>query len=170
MTPPILSRRKWKLHAHDQHIVIVNGRQERLAHPLMKAFLWALYLPDYPNITVEIHISDKYKPDVVAFPGAMGQREGKPVFWGEAGQVGLEKIRSLARRYPTTHLAIAKWETRLDPLVQIVTDAIDGLDRSAPFDLLNFSEDSAERFIDDDGHIRLTHADVEWLRLGDTPV
>jgi hypothetical protein len=170
MTPPILSRRKWKLYAHDQHIVIVNGRQERLAHPLMKAFLWALYLPDYPNITVEIRIGDKYKPDVVAFPGALGQREGKPVFWGEAGQVGMAKIRSLARRYPTTHLAIAKWETRLAPLAEIVADALDGVDRSAPFDLLNFPADSAERFIDEHGNISLTQADVEWLRLGNTAV
>jgi hypothetical protein len=165
MISPIISRRKWKLYAHDRHIVIVKGSQERLSHPLMKAFLWALYLPEYPNITVEIRVGDKYKPDVVAFDGAPGSREGRPVFWGEAGQVGVEKIRSLLRRYRETHFAIAKWDMRLNPLEQIVTGACDGLERLAPVDLLGFPPDSAERFIDEQGTIQITFADLNWIRL-----
>lgn len=43
MPSPILSRRKWKLYAHDQHIVVVKGTSEKFTHPLMKALLWALY-------------------------------------------------------------------------------------------------------------------------------
>ena len=67
MPSQVLSRRKWKLHANDQHIIVVKGTREKFTHPLMKALLWALYMPDYPNISIEIRIGDKYKPDVVAF-------------------------------------------------------------------------------------------------------
>jgi hypothetical protein len=113
MPSPILSRRKWKLYAHNQHIVVVNGTREKFTHPLMKSLLWALYMPDYPNISIEIRIGDKYKPDVVAFEDDAGLRGSPPIFWGEAGQVGTDKIKSIARRYPDTHFAIAKWNTNL---------------------------------------------------------
>jgi len=73
----------------------------------MKALLWALYLPHYPELTVEISIGDRYKPDVVALDA-----QGSPVFWGEAGQVGLTKIRSLLRRHRRTHFAIGQMGVR----------------------------------------------------------
>ena len=130
----------------------------------MKALLWALYLPAYPNMSVEINIGDKYKPDVVAFAPAAQLREGTPVFWGEAGQVSRGKIESLVRRYPDTHFAIAKWHTRLEPHIAIVEKALSRTHRSAPFDLISFAEDSA-RFVDDKGNIHITHDDIHWVRL-----
>ena len=43
--------------------------------------------------------------------------------------------------------------------------ALDPIERTAPFDLLRFPPDSAARFVDDRGQIRLTHDDLEWVRL-----
>jgi hypothetical protein len=154
-------RRKWTWRAHGRQVVFVKKANERSEHVLMKAFLWALYLRTYPDLVVEIPIGDRYRPDVVAL-----DPHGRPRFWAEAGHVSVDKIRSLARRYRDTHFAIAKWNTRLEPYVVIVNDALEGLRRSAPFDLLNFPVDSAERFLDAGGHIHLTHADLEWKRLG----
>lgn len=165
MISPVLSRRKWKLYAHGQHIVVARGSQERFSHPLMKAFLWALYMPQYPNITIEVRVGDRYKPDVVAFAGSLEQRAGPPVFWGECGQVGVEKIRALVRRYRETHFAIAKWDMGLRPFERIARAALDGLGRSAPVDLLSFPPDSAERFVNARGEIRFSHEDIAWLRL-----
>jgi hypothetical protein len=128
---------------------------------LMKALLWALYLPQYPDLLVEVRVGDRYKPDVVS----MDER-GRPRFWGEAGHVGVGKIRSLARRYRETHLVVAKWDTRLQPFEAIVTAPLRDLRRSAPFDLLNFPADRADRFIDERGHIQVTHDDLQWTRIG----
>ena len=119
----------------------------------MKAFLWALYLPAYAPLMVEFSIGDKYKPDAVGLDAA-----GRPRFWGEAGKVGATKIASLARRFRHTHFA--KWGLDLAPPLALVHKALDGLDRSAPFDLLSFPPDSADRFIDAHGHIALTHDDI----------
>ncbi len=130
-------------HAHDRKMILVKGLNESSEHVLMKAFLWALYLPDYPTLTVEIRIGDRYKPDVVALDEA-----GKPLFWGEAGQVSMEKVRALAKRYRSTHFAIAKWHTRLDPVEALVSEALQGIKRTAPFELMSFPADSAERFLD----------------------
>lgn len=153
--------RKRMYHAHDRKIILAKGLNESGEHVLMKAFLWALYLPDYPALTVEIRIGDRYKPDVVA----LGE-DSKPLFWAEAGQVSMEKVRSLAKRYRSTHFAIAKWHTRLDPLEELVTAALEGIKREAPFDLINFPVNSAERFLDEDGYLQINKTDLEIRQLG----
>ncbi len=159
MTDDLLLRRKWTLRAHGRQVVFVKKPVESSTHVLMKALLWALYLPVYPNLTVEIGVGDRYKPDVVALDA-----QGEPVFWGEAGDVTVAKIRSLARRHRHTHFALAKWDMRLAPYVAIVDDALTGLARTAPFDLLCFPADSADRFVNDDGVVRVRHEDLVWLR------
>jgi hypothetical protein len=160
MTDDLHLRRKWTLRAHGRQVVFVKKPVESTEHVLMKAFLWALYLPQYPDLIVEIKIGDRYKPDVVALDGA-----GEPVFWAEAGEVSTAKIRSLARRYRRTHFALGKWSSPLAPLAAIVTEATRGLERRAPFDLIRFPPDAAERFIDDAGVIHLQHEDLTWLRI-----
>ena len=157
----LLLRRKLTLRAHGEQVVFVKKSRESLEHVLMKAFLWALYLPAYAPLTVEVSIGDKYKPDVVGLDAA-----GRPRFWGEAGKVSATKVASLARRFRDTHFAIAKWGGDLALHRTLLYKALDGLDRSAPFDLLSFPPDSADRFIDTEGHIILTHDDITWVRLG----
>lgn len=164
MKPEFLQYRRWKLTAHDQQMVFIHGRSERTTHVLMKAFLWALYVPQYSNMAIEVRVGDRYKPDVVAVDAA-----GSIVFWGESGKVSPNKIHALAKRYRHTHIVVAKWAMRLDPMTKILESALDGVKRQAPFDLLSFPPDSAERFLDDDGNIRLRHDDLEaWLRFGPT--
>ncbi|HEX3050128.1 MAG TPA: hypothetical protein VHP83_05690 [Aggregatilineaceae bacterium] len=153
---------KWMLRAYDKKVVFVKGFSERPEHVIMKALLWALYLPVYPNLTVEVGVGDRYKPDVVALDD-----EGKPVLWAEAGQVSMEKIRSLVRRYRSTHFVIAKWATRLDPLIALVGDALDSSTRCAPFDLIYFGSDSAQRFIDAEGNVRVRLEDLDWVRFNE---
>lgn len=162
MTSELLLRRKWTLRAHGQQVVFVKKPIEHGYHVLMKAFLWALYLPQYPNLKVEISVGDRYKPDVVALPT---DPHSDPLFWGEAGQVSPEKIASLGRRYQQTHFALAKWGANLYTVEQLVTEALAGIDRCVPFDILSFPTDSADRFIDNRGNITLTHADLTWKRL-----
>ena len=159
-TSDSLLRRKWTFKAHGKQVVFVKHPIESSSQVLMKALLWALYLPEYPDMSVEVKIGDRYKPDVVAQDSS-----GQSVFWGEAGKVGVEKIRSIARRYRHTHFAIAMWQMNLAPFVPIIQKAVDGTNRLAAFDLLCFPSDSAERFIDARGQIQLSLADVEWKRF-----
>jgi hypothetical protein len=152
--------RKWTVHAHGKQIVLIKRPFEGQTHVLMKGLLWALYLPYYPALTVETRINDRFKPDLVAL-----NEIGRPNFWGEAGTITVEKIRSLIRRYRSTHFAIAKWKSHLDPFVKIVTAALNGMVRERPIDLIRFQEDSGERFIDEAGRIEISHRQLEWIRL-----
>lgn len=170
MTKKFTLSRKLKLTAHGQSVVFTLGKIERPEHVLMKAFIWALYLPQYPNLTVEVFVGDRYKPDVVSYDPerALKDANGGFVFWGESGRVGKDKIYSLARRYPDTHLVIAKWEKNMTPLVQMVQDAVNQRPRTAPFDLLRFADGDAERFIDHNGHINITHDMLNWWQRIET--
>lgn len=161
MGTDLLLRRKITLKAHGKQAVFIKRSVESGEHVLMKAFLWALYLPEYPDLMVEVPIGDRYKPDVVSL-----DPQGRPRFWGESGKVSRSKVESLARRYRDTHFALAKWATRLDPHLEMVRSALHGLGRTAPFDLLSFPPDSADRFISSDGSVYLSHDDVEWTRIG----
>ena len=154
-------RRKYTFRAHGRKQIVAKRRHERPEHVFMKAFLWALYLPDYPDAVIEVKVGDRYKPDVVEL-----DRWGGPVFWGEAGRVGREKIESLVRRYRDTHFALAKWDADLEPFEGIVRDAVAGLDRDAPFDLLRFPPDALDRFVDDRGTIEIGFDRLEWVRVG----
>jgi len=164
MKSDILQRRHWKLTAHGQTQHFVVGRHERTVHTLMKALLWGLYLPDYPDLKVEIRIDDRYKPDVIS----MDTRQGKPRFWGESGRVGADKITALTKRYRYTHFALAKWEKHMGNIVRTVDECLTGIKRDAPFDVIIFREDDIERFLSDDGELTLSLDQVQHHRFEPT--
>jgi len=95
--------RKWTFRAHGEQVVLVKKAFESAAHVWMKALLWALFLPDYPELSVEIDICGRYKPDLVQL-----DNRGEPVFWAEAGRVGRRKMSALVQRFRSTHLVFAK--------------------------------------------------------------
>ena len=170
MASDLALRRKLTLRAPSgEKLVLVKKPIESLEHVLMKAFLWALYLPRYPDLAVEVGIGDAYKPDLVQLappPGGLAYGDPEPVFWGEAGKVWADKWRSLLRRFPDTHFALAKWAERLDPHAEVVEKALGGRPRRAPFDLLAIPSD-ARQFVADDGTVTISFDDVERVRLAD---
>jgi hypothetical protein len=156
----LLLRRKWTLRAHGKQVVFIKRENESREHVIMKALLWALYLPDYPDLLVETAIGDRFKPDVVQLA-----LDGTPVFWGESGQVSVRKLDSLLRRFPTTHFALAKWTSNLTPHAEIVADAVAARRRHAPLDLIAFPPESADCFFGEDGVVTIGFRDVQRVRF-----
>jgi hypothetical protein len=161
MSSDLFLRRKLTLRTAGDQVVFVKRPMESIEHVIMKALLWALYAEEYPQRSVEIRIGDRYKPDVVSLDGT-----DNPVFWAEAGKVGEAKIRSLARRFPSTHFAMGKWDTALEPYAAIIRDACSQAKRRAPFDLIRFPSDSVARFITNDRDVAIDRSDVEIIRIG----
>ena len=159
MTKNLELKRKWTFRAHGKQMVFIKKSFESDTHVVTKAFLWALFLPDYPNLSVEIQIGDRYKPDLVQF-----DKDGEPIFWGEAGRVGLKKMQRLVNRFRSTHLVFAKWNMNLEPFLKIIQKETSLGRRAAPIDLISFPADSAERFIRRDNTIQITFNDVIQLR------
>ena len=159
MNPDLKLRRKWTLRAHGHQMVFVKKPFESDRHVLTKAFIWALYLPRYPNLSVEKPVVGRYKPDVVQFDD-----NGKPDFWGEAGQVSRRKIQALVQRQRFTHLVFGKWDLELEPLQRIVKKEMGDLRRRAAIDLISFPAESDQRFIQPDGTIQISFSDIRRVR------
>ena len=153
-------RRKLTVRAQGQSLVLIKRPIESAEHVLQKALLWALYLPQYPNLRVEVHLPQpsRYKPDLLALDAY-----DEPVFWGECGVVAQDKLRFLLSRYRHTHFVFSKWDTRLDPFADLIQKALPNNRRTAPVELIGLP-DGAERYIGENGAITITPADFERRR------
>jgi len=151
-------RRKLTFSAHGRTLVLIKHANEKLEHRLMMALLWALYLPQYPELRVDVPIGARYRPDLVLL-----DRDQHPAFWGEAGEVGAEKLRLLCERYRNTHLVFAKWAINLQPVAAQIEAALRGARRAAPVELIGFDADAA-RFVDPLGAIAIGFGDVDLRR------
>ncbi len=159
MNSDLKLRRKWTLRVYGKQMVFIKKPFESDVHVMTKAFIWALFLPDYPHLCVEIPVGGRYKPDVVQF-----DEKGEPIFWGEAGHVGRRKMRTLVRRHRSTHLVFAKWDLDLAPFSRILQKETASVHRQAPVDLISFPAASDERFIQPDGSIQMTFDDIGLMR------
>ena len=155
MNPELKLRRKWTLRAHGKQTVFVKKPFESDLHVVTKALIWALYLPAYPNLSIELAAGGRYTPDVVQFDA-----NGQPTFWGEAGQVSRRKMRALVQRHRYTHLVFAKWNSDLAPLHRMLQKDAGAVRRRAPVDLISFPADSDQRFIQPDGSIQVSFNDI----------
>lgn len=160
MGSDLVLRRKITFHAHGHKLLLIKKKQESIEHVLMKAFLWAMYIPSHPNLLVEYAIGDKYKPDLISL-----DQSGHPIFWGEAGKVSVQKIKSLARRFRDTNFVLAKWTTHLSPHEALIRDAISKINRSAPFTLIGFPENSPDLFLDERGNLHVDRQHLAWCTI-----
>jgi len=67
LTEELELRRKFTMRAHGKQKVFIKKSFESRIHVLTKAFLWALYLPVYPELSVEVPVGGRYKPDLVQY-------------------------------------------------------------------------------------------------------
>ena len=151
-------RRKLTFRAYGRTLVLVKRSNEKFEHRLMMALLWALYLPQYPALRIDVPIGVRYRPDLVQLSA-----DGRPIFWGEAGEVGLEKLRLMCARYRDTHLVFAKWAINLQPFAAMIDSALVGVPRRAQTELIGFDADAA-RFVDATGQITICFEDVTCRR------
>lgn len=150
--------RKFTVRAHGRALVLHKREQEKPEHRVMMALLWAMYLPSYPDIRIDVPVGVRYRPDLVQLDAA-----GQPVFWGECGAVGAEKLEHLCHHYRDTHLVLAKWETRLDRVAQQIERALRGVRRTQPIELIGLHSQHAHA-IAASGEIDSALEGVERLR------
>lgn len=160
MTDELNLRRKWTLRAHGRQVVLVKRPVESARHVWMKAFLWARYLPAYPDLLVEVPVGGRYKPDVMSV-----DPQGRPRFWGECGHVALAKLRTLLRKHRATHFALARWDQPMHHALELVRHALEDARRTAPVDVLVFPHDADARFISPGGDVLVSFEAVEWTRM-----
>lgn len=154
-------RRKLRFHAHGATLILIKRPIESTEHVLQKAVLWALYLPDYPNLRVEVHLPgpSRYKPDLLAL------NADRPIFWGECGVVSHEKLADLLRRYRGTHFVFSKYgrsASGFSAFANQIEHALQQIRRTAPVELLRLPDQGT--FANEHGDMLVTFDDIERRR------
>ena len=151
-------KRKWSFRIHGKKQILIKRAEEKETHVLMKIFLAKLYARSYYDIKIEVRYpaERRYKPDLLATDD-----QGNAIFWGECGEVGLGKIRTLLSRYRDTHLSFSKWNIKPGPFESIIEKSLEKLSkkRSAPVDFINFTEAQRDA-VAADGEVM-----VDWPQL-----
>ena len=152
------------LSAHGRRLQLEKRPGESAEHLVCKGLLWALLLPSHPTAECELDLGLRYTPDVVAL-GA----DGAPCWWCEAGHVKASKLGDLASTFPHARFSVAKWgRSDLRGYASQLTGQLRlPRTRTAPFELISFPDDSVERFVSDDGEVRVDFDDLEVVSLGE---
>jgi hypothetical protein len=140
-------RRKWSFRINGQKQILIKRAEEKDTHVLMKIFLAKLYNKQYDDIKIEVRYAaeKRYKPDLLAT-----DLQGEAIFWGECGEVSLEKVHTLISRYRDTHLSFAKWNINPRPFEKIIDEGLEKIKkkRQAPVDFINFTEEDRDKIAD----------------------
>lgn len=150
---------KLTIRAGGRKVVLRKHPWESSRHVLLKALVFALFVPDYPDLVVEPPRAERYRPDVAAFAA-----DGTPVFWAECGETGRDKLAWLLKHRPATNLVLARQGVALEPWQALVRDLAGGIRRSAPVELVLVPAD-AERFVRPDGAVVVGRNDVTIVGL-----
>lgn len=132
-------RRKITLTLGGKQFVLVKKPGESMEHVLGKAAAVALYRTAYPDLSIEVPVGDKYKPDVVSLDHA-----GRPRFWAESGTVSKQKLTKLFKRYPDTHFVFLRFGAVAPGFRTLVERCIPGGHRGT-VEVLGLPHDLAER-------------------------
>ena len=101
--------------------------------------------------------------DVVALSEA-----GTPYWWGECGSVTSDKLCDLHASFPSMRLTIAKWgHSDLSGYAAQLRQALPAVPEGAAprIDLVSFPDDSASRFVADDGSLSVTWETVQTQQV-----
>jgi hypothetical protein len=155
--------------------VLEKNKYESLQHVLTKALLWKLFQEDYPDIQIELDISDPdFLPDVISLPPSTATTDSdpSPLFWGESGRMSLDKALELAERYPATHIVHLRWGMALSDYVPDYAPALSKVqNRTARYTFGAIQRKEVWDFFQegDDGVItvQIEKEDAEWLELSD---
>ncbi len=124
-------------------------RGESYGHVLMKALGFAMYVPRYPNLEVELPVGLRYKPDLVSLNEPEGGRPragARFLFWGECGMVSMRKVAWLLKHGDTERLVLFKIGSGVRAYTSELRASVEARYRgSGRLTLVNFVGDIAER-------------------------
>ena len=102
---------KYTFRFKDKKVIFSKLAHETEFHPFDKALAFALYHKDYPTIRAEAKVDKRFAPDLNAF-----DLDGTTMlFWAEVGNVSINKIEKLFKKYRRAHFVFVKEQEDVEP-------------------------------------------------------
>ena len=156
---PLDHAKKFTFRFKDKKIVFNQSTSEREFHVFAKALTFALYHKIYPTIRVEAKSDERYQPDL----SAIGY-DGEMLFWAECGNVSMDKIEKLFKKYRQAHFVFVKEEKDV-PVFQKHLDRMAKDMISLPLvDIVVYPEHFQDWYVSEEGDVFVPREDVTVLR------
>ena len=97
--------RKYTFRFGKKKIVFNKASHETELHVYAKALVYALYHKRYPTLRVEAKVDERYQPDLNAL-----DYDGAMLFWAECGNVSMNKVEKLFKKYRQSHFVFVQEE------------------------------------------------------------
>lgn len=137
-------------------------RGESYGHVLMKALGYAMFVPEYPGLEIELPVGLRYKPDLVALNetnGGQPRTGARFLFWGECGMVSMRKVAWLLKHGDTERLVLFKIGCGVTAYTRELRDSVAPRYRErGRLTLVNFVADVATRAAER----RVAEVPAEW--------
>ena len=140
----------------DKKVVFNKSPNDPAFYPFAKALAFALYHKEYPTIRVEAKVDERFQPDLNAFaPDGTTM-----IFWAEVGNVSMNKIEKLFKKYRRAHFVFVKEQKDVDAFKKQLDKMAKDM-RSLPLvDIVVYPEHFAEWNISEEGDVFIRKDDV----------
>ncbi len=146
----------------DQKIVIAKTAHESEFQVYAKALVFALFYREYPSLRVEAQIDDRFQPDL----NAVGY-DGTMLFWAECGNVSLNKIEKLFKKYRQAHYVFVKEERDVPIFQKNLEKQLKDLHTLPLVDIVVYPEHFHEWNVSAEGDVFIRKEDVTIIRWHD---
>ena len=143
-------------------IVFSRSPHETEFHVYARALVFALFHKRYPTIRVEAKVDERFSPDLSA-----EDYDGTMILWAECGNVSINKIEKLFRKYRKAHFVFVR-EERDVPLFEKQLDKMAKDMKSRPLvDIVVYPQNFQEWNVSEEGDVYVNRDDVTVISWND---
>ena len=150
---------KYTFSFKDKRIVFNKLAHESEFHPFAKALIYALYHKQYPTMRVEAKIDDRFQPDL----NALGL-DGAMLFWAEVGNVSINKIEKLFKKYRQAHFVFIKEAADVPTFEMHLEKRFKKAPRLPLIDIVVYPEHFHDWYVSEEGDVFIPLEEVTVIR------
>ena len=154
--------KKYTFRFGSKKIVFSKSPHETDFHVYARALLYGLFHKRYPTIRVEARVDERFQPDLSA-----EDYDGTMLFWAEVGNVSINKIEKLFKKYRRAHFVFIKEERDLATFQKHLERMTKGM-RSLPLvDIVVYPPQFQEWWVSEEGDVFISKDDITVIHWND---
>ncbi len=157
--------KKHTFHFGDQKIIFNQNYNEPDINIYSKALIYALFHKQYRTLRVEAHVDERFQPDL----SATGY-DGTMLFWAECGNVSMDKIEKLFKKYRQAHFVFVKEEADLPTFQKHLEKRAKSLARLPVIDIVIYPPHFHDWWVSEEGDVFVPKDEVTIIRWNGSKV
>ena len=154
--------KKYTFRFGTKKIVFNQNYNEPDFHVYAKALVYALFHKQYPTIRVEANVDERFNPDLSA-----SSFDGTMIFWAECGNVSMDKLEKLFKKYRQAHFVFVKKEKDIAIFEKHLQKRAKDIHSLPLIDIIIYPEHFEEWWVSEEGDVYLPKDEVNIIHFHD---